>query len=126
LTLDLRNTKQDGTGVTGVRMMCEVQSPAGRYRLGEAIHGQSNNPDGEGGGEKEEAGVIPDLESGKSLVLDVDSELKELGLHVLIVSVAWETVDGRRTFQRFFKFTVSPWSTRSSLEDRLTLLDTHR
>lgn len=86
----------------GVRMMCEVQSPNGRYRLGEVVHGQKS-PDEEVEGSPE---VLPELGVGESVKLDVEGEMKELGLHVIIVSVAWETLDGRRTFQRFFKYNV--------------------
>jgi hypothetical protein len=39
--------------------------------------------------------------------LDVDSEMKDVGLNILIISVAWETAEGRKTFQRFLKFNVS-------------------
>jgi hypothetical protein len=45
---------------------------------------------------------------GESVSLDVSAEMKEVGLQILICSVAWETLDGRRTFQRFFKFNVGP------------------
>lgn len=132
------------SGVMGVKMMCEVQSPGGRYRLGEVVHGQEyqssrGQEDGASavdpgvseeakkneidGSAKESAGeagpstpppvappaplIEPELPPGDSVKLDVSSEMKELGLHVLICSVAWETPDGRRTFQRFLKFNVS-------------------
>lgn len=89
----------------GVRMMCEIQSPSGRYRLGEVIHGHEEGQDPLD--DTQEAVVLPELEPGKSVRLDVEGEMKELGLHMIIVSVAWETLDGRRTFQRFFKYNVS-------------------
>ena len=50
---------------------------------------------------------MPELGVGEAVALKVDSEVKEVGACVCIVSVAWETVEGRRTFQRFFRYTVS-------------------
>ena len=126
-------------------MMCEVQGPGGRYRLGEVVHGQlqklssstapaineskqkseSAEDDDVGGraedvkddrekGEstrdvqvdQEKINAESELPKGEHIQLDVESEMKELGMHVLICSVAWETADGRRTFQRFLKFNV--------------------
>lgn len=81
-------------------MMVEIQGPTGRYRLGEIVHGDK--------GEKarDEGGELPALANREGVDMEVDSEMKELGLHVLICSIAWETLDGRRTFQRFLKFNV--------------------
>jgi hypothetical protein len=122
----LTNHRSEGD-VMGVRMMLEVQGPAGRYRLGEVIHGvKQASAEGEGdekeGGKSDgqdtsqkqplegpaEPGVrrFPELAPGNSVELDISAEMKEMGLQVLICSVAWETMDGRRTFQRFFKFNV--------------------
>lgn len=81
--------------------MCEIQSPGGRFRLGEAIHGVN-----EGEEEGPETG-LKELGLGESVKLDVEAEVKELGSAVVIVSAAWETEDGRRTLQRFFKYNVS-------------------
>ena len=134
VVLELKNVSK--VGVLGVKMMCEVQSPGGRYRLGEVVHGQEEKDlvasekepaaageEAEDEQRKEEAtspdeagpsqtalptAVEPELPPGDDVKLDVASEMKELGLHVLICSVAWETPDGRRTFQRFLKFNVSP------------------
>lgn len=86
----------------GVRMMCEVQSPNGRYRLGEVIHGHKDCEEPS----EPLTDALSELAPGESVKLDVEGEMKELGLHVIIVSVAWETLDGRRTLQRFFKFNV--------------------
>lgn len=128
----VRNGREEGEGVRGVRMMLEVQGPGGRYRLGEVIHGEETTPastpngpeGGPAGSEDKEAAKVeeesessqveqavspvqPILRPGEFVELDVDAEMKELGLQVLICSVAWETDTGRRTFQRFFKFNVS-------------------
>jgi hypothetical protein len=53
---------------------------------------------------------LSELMPGESVSMDVSAEMKEVGLQILICSVAWETLDGRRTFQRFFKFNVGPGS----------------
>jgi hypothetical protein len=112
-TLSLRNTSE--SSVMGVRMMAELQGPGGRYKLGEIVHGEESPSVGatEGGGADvgdeqlvKEDDNLPELESGDAVKLGVETEMKELGLCVLICSVAWETLDGRRTFQRFFKFNV--------------------
>lgn len=132
LQLALENVSTED--VRGVRMMVEVQGPGGRYRLGEVVHGnqdpvkpKSDTPD-VGAGDKtptgeespadpadkdggEEAGEqawedMPALEAGKAVDLDVETELKELGMQIIICSVAWELPEGRRTFQRFYKFNV--------------------
>jgi hypothetical protein len=94
-------------------MMCEIQSPGGRYRLGEAIHGHTGGAEGA----KEEKQVkeetaeqeaeLSSLGYGEHVSLDVKSEMKEVGSCVVICSVAWETTEGRRTFQRFLKYNVS-------------------
>ena len=94
----LVNTRADGGEVLGVKMMLEFQGPGGRYRLGEAIHGDESA--------SVASGELPALRKGGGVELEVEAEMKELGLHVLICSVAWETLDGRKTFQRFFKFNV--------------------
>ena len=84
-------------------MMCEVQSPNGRYRLGEVVHGAEEDENGE----IVEPATMPELAMAESVRLDVEGEVKDLGLGVIIVSVAWETDDGRRTMQRFLKYNVS-------------------
>jgi hypothetical protein len=92
--------------VIGVKMMIEVQGPNGRYRLGELVNRPPVSSSGmdldgeEGQGESE-------LEVDGEVGLDVDSEMKDVGLNILIISVAWETAEGRKTFQRFLKFNVS-------------------
>jgi hypothetical protein len=97
-------------------MMCEIQGPGGRYKLGEVIHGEMGTVIGEDEG-KEQVGDVGEggelalstLAFGEKVSLDVESEMKELGLCVVICSVAWETDEGRRTFQRFFKYNVCPF-----------------
>jgi hypothetical protein len=92
--------------VLGVKMMIEVQGPNGRYRLGELAKRQVSSSgmdvDGPDGGDKD-----LELEVDGEVGLDVEGEMKDVGLNVLIVSVAWETAEGRKTFQRFLKFNVS-------------------
>ncbi|WVQ82182.1 hypothetical protein IAT38_004310 [Cryptococcus sp. DSM 104549] len=110
LRLALENTHVQRHAVLGVKMMVEVQGPGGRYRLGEVIHQntKSAGADGEAGnGDGGEGEELPELGYGESVGLEVEAEMKDLGLNVVICSVAWETLDGRRTFQRFFKFNVT-------------------
>lgn len=78
--------------------MIECQGPSGRYRMGEVVHDDVK--------EREE-GAEPEMEVGGAVEMDVGSEMKDVGVNLLICSVAWETDSGRRTFQRFFKFEVS-------------------
>jgi hypothetical protein len=116
-------------GVKGVKMMLEVQGPGGRWRLGEIIHGEEGKVEGQDEqdgsesatvkeekgdeevdqeeGKEEEVKKVSILPPGEFVEMDVSAEMKELGLQVLICSVAWETESGRKTFQRFFKFNVS-------------------
>ena len=100
----LTNTSSEP--VLGVKMMIEVQGPTGRYRLGELAKRQVSSSgmdvDGPDGGDKD-----LELEVDGEVGLDVEGEMKDVGLNVLIVSVAWETAEGRKTFQRFLKFNVS-------------------
>lgn len=89
-------------------MMLEVQSPSARTRLGEAVHG-GGRAEGTDPATLEERpwDVLPRLRPGEGVELDVAHDVVELGAHILIISVAWETEEGRRTFQRFLKFNVS-------------------
>ncbi|KAI9639622.1 uncharacterized protein MKK02DRAFT_39946 [Dioszegia hungarica] len=136
-------------GVRGVKMMLEVQGPGGRWRLGEVVHGEEAVPEGdealavegkeeeketgegkieaEGAGDSAETAVpdentkMPNLSPGEFVEMDVQAEMKELGLQVLICSVAWETPNGRRTFQRFFKFNVvAPLSIKTKIHPSQT------
>lgn len=97
-----------GEAVNGAKMMMEVQSPGGRVRLGEVVHGGAR-PEGMDPSQAETRAwdELPALEPGGGVELSGEHEINELGLHILICSVAWETAAGRRTFQRFLKFTVS-------------------
>lgn len=104
--ISLENVHRQRHGVHGVRMMVEVQSASGRVRLGEAIHGQMSDTTGESPLQGGQESQLPELKFGEMVELEVESEVKDLGLGVVIVSVAWETLDGRKTFQRFFKFNV--------------------
>ncbi|KIR67096.1 hypothetical protein I314_02309 [Cryptococcus bacillisporus CA1873] len=104
--IGLENVHRQRHGVHGVRMMTEVQSASGRVRLGEAIHGQMSDTTGEPPLQKGQESQLPELKFGEMVELQVESEMKDLGLGVMIVSVAWETLDGRKTFQRFFKFNI--------------------
>lgn len=141
--------REKGWDVKGVRMMCEIQGPGGRYRLGEVIHGKKQSKQevekGNGTEEEKEKGKtegeeavsdeevektldtegeqdetepspppkepsyeeLPNLKAGEAIALEVKNEMKELGSQIIICSVAWETNEGRRTFQRFYKFNVS-------------------
>ncbi|OCF40346.1 hypothetical protein I317_05848 [Kwoniella heveanensis CBS 569] len=124
LELALENTHTNRQDVLGVKMMVEVQGPSGRYRLGEVIHSSrpvidaSVTKDEEAEGEQENEQLHgdaspageerPALSFGDSVVIQVESEMKDLGMNVIIISVAWETLDGRRTMQRFLKLNVNP------------------
>jgi hypothetical protein len=107
LSVNLRNTS--GTPVRGAKMMLEIQSPTGRFRLGEAIHGVTQREEGSEPSQAENRtwDDIPALQPEEGMVLDGQHDIAELKDHILICSVAWETPDGRRTFQRFMKFLVS-------------------
>ncbi|WVR07213.1 hypothetical protein IAU60_004254 [Kwoniella sp. DSM 27419] len=111
LDLELENTHGNREDVLGIRMMVEVQGPSGRYRLGEVIHSTKAAAPGseaEGTVSEEDREELPALRHGESVKIAVESEMKDLGLNVIIVSAAWETLDGRRTMQRFLKFNVNP------------------
>ena len=115
--------------------------------MGEVVHGEEDEREGgpepptqEQAGQGEESGDKPAMEgkeveqvketvptslsemkSGENVRLDVSTEIKEMGMHILICSVAWETPDGRRTFQRFLRFNVSSeriFPRRSSAKDK--------
>ncbi|RXK38508.1 hypothetical protein M231_04274 [Tremella mesenterica] len=111
LGLQLRNSHVQKHDVLGVRMMVEIQSPSIKTRLGEIIH-QTSSPadksDSENVTESEEGTGFSVLRYDEAVILDSGCELKELGNHMIICSVAWETLDGRKTFQRFYRFTVNP------------------
>ncbi|WWC61668.1 uncharacterized protein I303_104253 [Kwoniella dejecticola CBS 10117] len=52
--------------------------------------------------------TLPVLKHGEKVNIQIENEIKDLGMNILIVSVAWETLEGRKTFQRFLKFNVNP------------------
>ncbi|WVO16379.1 hypothetical protein L204_104054 [Cryptococcus depauperatus] len=112
LQVALENIHRQQHAVLGVKMMVEIQMPTGRYRLGEIVHGRDMLPDDppELPEDKSNSSPVneqlPELPWGESIELGVEGEMKDLGLGVIVCSVAWETLDGRRTFQRFFKFNV--------------------
>lgn len=89
-------------------MMVEVQSPSGRFRLGEAMHGDKREEGADPSQlESRLYDDLPLLEPLDGVPLEGSHAITELGTHILICSVAWETREGRRTFQRFIKFNVS-------------------
>ncbi|KAL1405415.1 hypothetical protein Q8F55_009046 [Vanrija albida] len=104
----LTSAHPQGEPVRGVKMMLEVQSPSGRFRLGEVIH-EGSRAEGSEPAQAEDRAYdeLPRLEAGESVQIDAGHDIAELGSHILICSVAWETPEGRRTFQRFLKFTVN-------------------
>ncbi|WWC89524.1 uncharacterized protein L201_004448 [Kwoniella dendrophila CBS 6074] len=126
LDLSLENTNQSKNDILGVKMMIETQGPGGRFRLGEVVH-QNNKPennniddddtkiqkqsevDDDNDIENEQnENKLPILKYGEKVDIKLENEIKDLGLNVLIVSIAWETLEGRKTFQRFLKFHVNP------------------
>ncbi|GMK59445.1 hypothetical protein CspeluHIS016_0800510 [Cutaneotrichosporon spelunceum] len=96
-----------GFDIRGAKMMLEVQSPGARTRLGEAVHGGREAGTDPATAESRAWSELLCLKPGESVELDVSHDIVELGAHILIASVAWETEDGRRTFQRFLKFNVT-------------------
>ncbi|WVQ77228.1 hypothetical protein IAR50_006911 [Cryptococcus sp. DSM 104548] len=120
----LENTHRQRYPVLGVKMMLELQTPTTRTRLGEVIHGKSSLADSALEEERNRVEPIkpgeeeiPELAFGERVELGVESEVKDMGLGVLIVSVAWETLDGRKTFQRFFKFNaITPLSIKTRIQ----------
>lgn len=139
LHLQIALENASASDVRGVRMMVEVQGPGGRYRLGEVVYGKQEptkhandgsladaegktatgeeqpsdtaGKAGEGEPEEQVWEDMPALGAGMAVDLDVETELKELGMQIIICSVAWELPEGRRTFQRFYRFNVSSLST---------------
>ncbi|TYJ53446.1 hypothetical protein B9479_005943 [Cryptococcus floricola] len=81
-TVALENTHRQRYPVLGVKMMLELQTPATRTRLGEVIHRGPVKP-GEGG-EEEGEGEMPELAFGERVELSAESEVKDLGLGVVI------------------------------------------
>ncbi|OCF60407.1 hypothetical protein L486_00040 [Kwoniella mangroviensis CBS 10435] len=114
LDVSLENTHVGKDDVLGVRMMLECQGPGGRFRLGEVIHSNltdvkaDDTDEPRRDEEQEQVDKLSILRYGESVSLKIDNEIKDLGVNVLIVSVAWETLEGRKTFQRFLKFNVIP------------------
>ncbi|WVQ99239.1 hypothetical protein IAU59_006371 [Kwoniella sp. CBS 9459] len=124
LDLALENTHLNRQDVLGVKMMVEVQGPSGRYRLGEVIHSNKvdtndtaeakdeitkvDQPQADDDAPQLEGEELPSLKFGDNVTIQMESEMKDLGMNVVIVSVAWETLEGRRTMQRFLKFNVNP------------------
>lgn len=107
LSASFRLSNATNADVKGVKMMLEVQSPAARVRLGEIVHG-GPRPDGAepATAEARPWEELPSLLPGDGMDIDIAHDVAELGQHILICSVAWETPEGRRTFQRFLKFNV--------------------
>ncbi|BEI84150.1 hypothetical protein CcaverHIS002_0407540 [Cutaneotrichosporon cavernicola] len=105
--LPRKGSPAPGFDIRGAKMMLEVQSPTARTRLGEAVHGGREDGTDPATAESRGWDELPCLKPGEGVDIDVSHDIAELGAHILIASVAWETEDGRRTFQRFLKFNVT-------------------
>ncbi|WWC70404.1 uncharacterized protein I206_104354 [Kwoniella pini CBS 10737] len=125
LELSLENTNYSQNDILGVKMMIECQGSNGRFRLGEIIHqNEKSNHEFENPfieEDKQEINLSKEeeikedkienlsiLKFGEKVNIKIENEIKDLGLNILIISVAWETLEGRKTFQRFLKFNVNP------------------
>ncbi|KAF9175856.1 hypothetical protein BGX21_007851 [Mortierella sp. AD011] len=100
--------------VRDVILKAELQTSTLRFALSDTLAGQRHKPTSVGSVESSNPSPSPStgghiqlLESGKTNEMIVSHEIKELGIHILVCSIQYTTLDGQqKSFRKFYKFQV--------------------
>ncbi|KAK5810035.1 hypothetical protein F5H01DRAFT_310454 [Linnemannia elongata] len=96
--------------VRDVILKAELQTSTLRFALSDTLANRRRSPtDSPSSPQSPPAsgGHIQLLESGKTNEMIVSHEIKELGIHILVCSIQYTTLDGQqKSFRKFYKFQV--------------------
>ncbi|KAI8347128.1 hypothetical protein B0O80DRAFT_391996 [Mortierella sp. GBAus27b] len=100
--------------VRDVILRAELQTSTSRFSLSDTL---ANQRVGLPSATTSNAGHIQLLESGKTNEMIVSHEIKELGIHILVCSIQYTTLDGQqKSFRKFYKFQVlNPLSVKTKV-----------
>ncbi|KAI7829013.1 hypothetical protein BC939DRAFT_442544 [Gamsiella multidivaricata] len=107
--------------VRDVILKAELQTSTLRFALSDTLAGQRQHVPGRSPSEVPPSpatgGHIQLLESGKTNEMIVSHEIKELGIHILVCSIQYTTLDGQqKSFRKFYKFQVmNPLSVKTKV-----------
>ncbi|KAF9574449.1 hypothetical protein EC968_006433 [Mortierella alpina] len=114
--------------VRDVILKAELQTTTLRFALSDTLASQRNQPSATRlpsdssltsvpSPSSSTGGHIQLLESGKTNEMIVSHEIKELGIHILVCSIQYTTLDGQqKSFRKFYKFQVmNPLSVKTKV-----------
>ncbi|KAF9931635.1 hypothetical protein FBU30_009811 [Linnemannia zychae] len=105
--------------VRDVILKAELQTSTLRFALSDTLASQRRSPSDSflAQSPPTSGGHIQLLESGKTNEMIVSHEIKELGIHILVCSIQYTTLDGQqKSFRKFYKFQVlNPLSVKTKV-----------
>ncbi|KAG0279779.1 hypothetical protein BGZ95_000241 [Linnemannia exigua] len=106
--------------VRDVILKAELQTSTLRFALSDTLASQRRSPadsPSSAHSPPTSGGHIQLLESGKTNEMIVSHEIKELGIHILVCSIQYTTLDGQqKSFRKFYKFQVlNPLSVKTKV-----------
>ncbi|KAF9334163.1 hypothetical protein BG006_002621 [Podila minutissima] len=108
--------------VRDVILKAELQTSTLRFALSNTLSLPRSPSDSPSGISAATGGHIQLLESGRTNEMIVSHEIKELGIHILVCSVQYTTLDGQqKSFRKFYKFQVlNPLSVKTKVNQPST------
>ncbi|KAF9322099.1 hypothetical protein BG003_006944 [Podila horticola] len=108
--------------VRDVILKAELQTSTLRFALSNTLSSPRSPSDLPSGIPAATGGHIQLLESGRTNEMIVSHEIKELGIHILVCSVQYTTLDGQqKSFRKFYKFQVlNPLSVKTKVNQPST------
>ncbi|KAG0357798.1 hypothetical protein BG005_003105 [Podila minutissima] len=108
--------------VRDVILKAELQTSTLRFALSNTLSLPRSPSDSPSGIPAATGGHIQLLESGRTNEMIVSHEIKELGIHILVCSVQYTTLDGQqKSFRKFYKFQVlNPLSVKTKVNQPST------
>ncbi|KAF9211816.1 hypothetical protein BGZ59_007576 [Podila verticillata] len=108
--------------VRDVILKAELQTSTLRFALSNTLSSSRSPSDSPSGIPAATGGHIQLLESGRTNEMIVSHEIKELGIHILVCSVQYTTLDGQqKSFRKFYKFQVlNPLSVKTKVNQPST------
>ncbi|KAG0089765.1 hypothetical protein BGZ93_004606 [Podila epicladia] len=108
--------------VRDVILKAELQTSTLRFALSNTLSSPRPPSESPSGIPAATGGHIQLLESGRTNEMIVSHEIKELGIHILVCSVQYTTLDGQqKSFRKFYKFQVlNPLSVKTKVNQPST------